>query len=390
MAAPTVQWKTKNFPFITVTIIFINILLFTARFWSGDYEEMTQHFSFIPNTLNAVGLVMYMFMHVDILHLFYNMVFLLLFGVVLEDRIGKLPFTAIFITSGIIGALIHKSIVDAFIPDLSGAPMIGASGAVSGVMGAFLCRCYFRKTNFVAMPWGMIPSVIRVRAWMLMFFFLVIDVVWGAKHSEGDFLMLAHWTHIGGFITGFGIALAVGYRKQGAIENYRAIGLSLMKEGTNLDDADKYFKRILETEPQDFNAMASLGELHSKIALTKKGNEYFRRAVLESYKSGNLELAVDIYIRYFPRYFGTFPLTTQLVFTRSLVNYGHQQLAAQTLEKWIEANPASPNWNSAAHELLNLYRKAGDLGMVEKLTGEIKNHGAQPKNQEKETAPSNP
>ena len=91
-----------------------------------------------------------MFLHADFFsHLLWNMYFLWLFGSILEDVLGKLRFSLIYLTSGLVACLVHAVIIALFIPSLASTPLIGASGAIAGFLGVFAV-CFYKNKISIA------------------------------------------------------------------------------------------------------------------------------------------------------------------------------------------------------------------------------------------------
>jgi membrane associated rhomboid family serine protease len=138
-----------------------------------------------------------MFLHGSWLHLLGNMWFLYLFGNNIEDSMGRARFIAFYLLSGAAAALAQVML------DPSAAiPMVGASGAISGVMGAYLVL-YPRVRVFTFVPIGFFLMSVKLPAWTMLIYWLVIQVLGGVTAvggaSSGG---VAFWAHIGGFVAG--------------------------------------------------------------------------------------------------------------------------------------------------------------------------------------------
>jgi membrane associated rhomboid family serine protease len=136
-----------------------------------------------------------MFLHGGWMHLIGNMWFLWLFGNNVEDSMGHLRFIAFYLLTGLAAAL-GQVIAD---PD-SIVPMVGASGAISGVMGAYLIL-YPRVKVYALVPIFIFFTSIALPAWAMLGYWFVIQVVSGL-FSSGEMGGVAFWAHIGGFVAG--------------------------------------------------------------------------------------------------------------------------------------------------------------------------------------------
>ena len=155
----------------------------------GDQENS------IPPTLTIFTS---MFMHGGWFHLIGNMVFLWIFGDNVEDAMGKTKFLIFYLLCGLLAALL-QSIID----PTSNIPMIGASGAIAGVLGAYLLL--YPRANINVLMWiVIIVSIIKVPAFIVLGFWIVSQFFSGAMAdtSSGG---VAYFAHIGGFIAGMSL-----------------------------------------------------------------------------------------------------------------------------------------------------------------------------------------
>ena len=145
----------------------------------------------------ASHLVTSMFLHGSWMHLLGNMWFLWLFGNNVEDSMTRGRFLALYLLSGLAAALLQVVITPASI-----IPMVGASGAISGVMGAYLIL-YPRVRVFTLVPLGFFMTRIALPAWAMLLYWAFIQFVSGVTtigaESGGG---VAFWAHVGGFVAG--------------------------------------------------------------------------------------------------------------------------------------------------------------------------------------------
>jgi len=136
-----------------------------------------------------------MFLHGSWMHLIGNMWFLWLFGNNIEDSMGRLRFLAFYLISGLAAALGQIITNPSAI-----VPMIGASGAISGVMGAYLVL-YPRVRVYVLVPIFIIFTSIALPAWMMLGYWSLLQLASGVL-SSSDVGGVAFWAHVAGFIAG--------------------------------------------------------------------------------------------------------------------------------------------------------------------------------------------
>jgi membrane associated rhomboid family serine protease len=190
--------EKSRFPFLTFALILANIHLFVS------YEMLNPDaylkFAFVPAHPGIVNFVSSMFLHSTVLHLASNMWFLWIFGSTVEDRAGRIRFILLYLLSGV-AAIIFHSIFTQY-PEI---PVMGASGAISGVIGAYVLLAPNSEiiTQNAGFGWGSLPAYIFVSIWFL------LQLGYGIL----SFILpygVSFWAHIGGFICGLGLQLLMG------------------------------------------------------------------------------------------------------------------------------------------------------------------------------------
>jgi membrane associated rhomboid family serine protease len=137
-----------------------------------------------------------MFLHGGWMHLLGNMWFLWLFGNNIEDSMGRVRYLVFYLLCGVAAALAQVIVT----PD-SAIPMVGASGAISGVMGAYLIL-YPRVRVYAIVPIGFIPLSIALPAWTMLLYWFGMQFLGGLVRSSSEQGGVAFWAHAGGFLAG--------------------------------------------------------------------------------------------------------------------------------------------------------------------------------------------
>jgi membrane associated rhomboid family serine protease len=202
---------TSRPAYVTVTLIVACVLVFLWQLAQGSHAQKTiatalgvvpavllghQH---LPTNLNlippALTVVTSMFLHGGWLHLIGNMLYLYIFGNNVEDSMGHARFSVFYLLSGVVAAF-----TQALFNPASLVPMIGASGAISGVLGAYLLL-YPRARVLVIIPLGILWYTARLPALMVLGFWFVWQLLSKAviDSSRGG---VAFGAHIGGFLAG--------------------------------------------------------------------------------------------------------------------------------------------------------------------------------------------
>src|SRR5260370_2697931 len=169
-----------------------------------DYSNMVasssvEQYAFVPAHPSLVSYITANFLHGGWLHLIFNMWFLWLAGIVLEDVWGRILYPVFYLVAGMAALQFH-----AWANPGSNVPLVGASGAVAGLMGAFLVRFPKMKIEMVGFV-ALRPLHFKVAAYWLLPFWLLMEIFYGAL--LGDASSTAHWAHVGGV---FFWALAAG------------------------------------------------------------------------------------------------------------------------------------------------------------------------------------
>ena len=199
---------TNTFPFVTITLIILNTIVFIQQITSPlSPKDIVFAYGVIPHSLltfkttqtihPALTLFSSMFMHGGLLHLGSNMLFLWIFGNNIEDRLGHLRFIVFYLLCGIVAAYSH-----ALAEQSSMVPMIGASGAVSGILGAYMVLFPRAKVHTLIFL-GIFIQVVKLPAIFVIGLWIVIQFLNGilSKGVAGQ-SGVAWFAHIGGFLFG--------------------------------------------------------------------------------------------------------------------------------------------------------------------------------------------
>ena len=207
--------KVIRFQFVTMAIIIINILIFLYTGPLGsDYilASAEGNFGLVPNELlhteASIGniaepftLITYLFLHGGWMHLIGNMLFMWVFADNIEDAYGYVGFAIFFLLCGVVGGLTHV-----FMMPNSNSPLIGASGAVSGVLAAYLVL--YPRARVWVLP--LFPVPIPLPAILVLGFWFLLQVYHVAAAQPGE--DVAWWAHIGGFAFGLVITMIMRSR----------------------------------------------------------------------------------------------------------------------------------------------------------------------------------
>jgi membrane associated rhomboid family serine protease len=215
--------QTQRTPLVTIALIALNVLVWLFVEGAGAPLALARavcDLGLIPGELTGAlpvgsrfpmgpGLVCVtdpgrqvshvvtsMFLHGSWMHILGNMWFMWIFGNNVEDAMGRLRFVAFYLLTGIAAAL-----AQVFLTPASAVPMVGASGAISGVMGAYIVL-YPRVRVFMLLVLGFYVTSMAWPAWMMLGYWLVLQFVSGLTVIDKEGGGVAFWAHFGGFVAG--------------------------------------------------------------------------------------------------------------------------------------------------------------------------------------------
>ena len=202
---------TNSRPIVSYGIIGFCVLIFIAQLGLSEVElrDFTYSYGLIPSVLlgidqlpsdlykiSPVGTIFTsMFMHGGWMHLIGNMLYLWIFADNIEDDLGTLNFVIFYFVCGV-GAAMSQVLMDTN----SQIPMIGASGAIGGVLGAYLIN-YPNAKVLVLIPFGFFSQLIKIRALYVLGFWFILQFI-NSFLSSSSVGGVAYAAHIGGFISG--------------------------------------------------------------------------------------------------------------------------------------------------------------------------------------------
>lgn len=272
-----------------------------AEFIESWKSHPLMKWGLIPAQLDPVTLITSLFMHSGWLHLIFNMLFLFLAGPAVEDCFGRPLFTALYLLAGIAGNLLH---VAAFSHSL--VPLVGASGAISGLMGAFLIRFAYTKIKLLYIIFIFlrpITGTFLVPAWFVLPLWLLQQVFFYLMEREGA---VAYLAHIGGFLLGAGLAFTIklfhieeryihpAIEKEISISQHPALdqGMDLLAKG-DVIGARAAFGGVLAEDPRNPDANLAMWETYVQEKDAGNGGEFLIKVIDDEVKRQDIELARD-------------------------------------------------------------------------------------------------
>ena len=199
-------------PTVTVLLIMANVLVFLHEFWLQMVDPYSLHdfmalYSLRPAYFHFYNIFTSMFVHANWIHVIGNMVFLWVFGESVEDILGHGKYLLFYLLCGLAAALAQMAIDPS-----SRVPIVGASGAIAGVMGAYLVK--FPQSRVVMLFWFFFFFTFDLPAWFMLVYWFALQFAGGigsvAEASQGG---TAFFAHVGGFVAGIILVYTMGARQ---------------------------------------------------------------------------------------------------------------------------------------------------------------------------------
>ena len=209
---------TRSTPFVNYALIATNVVVMGAELTTGGVER----WALVPSEVLAhpLTLVTHMFLHANLAHLAGNMLFLWIFGDNVEDALGHARYAVLYLASGVLGALAEIAVTPH-----SGIAMLGASGAISGVLaayGALYPRSPITVINPIPILWIFWGLFLSFPAWVVILEYFVANLCHAFTTSSGAG-GVAFAAHVGGFLAGLVLLRLMRSREAVAYDPWQAL-----------------------------------------------------------------------------------------------------------------------------------------------------------------------
>ncbi|UCH34680.1 MAG: rhomboid family intramembrane serine protease [Armatimonadota bacterium] len=340
----------RRTPFATYGLLVANCVVFLfyqLPYWA-DGHHGAGPFGFVPSAPETRALVVSMFSHGGLGHLFWNMLFLWLFGSIVEDVLGPVMFLGFYLGGQMGATLLDVSIAKAFAPASLIVPRVGASGAIAGILG-LSAVCFSGVRIKVAYFFGIIflwrVGVWRIPAWFFLGLWIAVQFVGGffstsLSAATGQAVGgVAYWAHIGGVAAG--MVGAVLLALPGKIRRHDLLQRTPVGEdGGSRRYADLH--DLVRRAPEDAEAWLALAHSKESYGATTEAAEAYARAAtlfLEHREPERAARAYKAVLAYDP----TFVLSAPAQFDIALgfARSGDYRDALTALDKLLQAYPSS-------------------------------------------------
>lgn len=258
-------------------------------------ESFVQELGFIPMAPTWYGAMTYAFLHAGLLHFLGNALYLWVFGSHVEDTMGPFWFFLLYIISHFTALISHVAFESVIAPEVLGMPIVGASGAVSGLLGLFAVRFW------------------RTPVKIFYFFLIIIRPVWGTFTLKGSIVLgiwfllqvldaslagaspVAYFAHIGPFVFGVGLGLFQAMEEEGTHESLLEESKKLVETGKS-NRAVPMLQQVLKKEPENSEALLAMARACKNNRRLADAGSYYQEALEQFLKAGDLKTGTKAYL----------------------------------------------------------------------------------------------
>jgi len=329
--------KTQNIPWVTATLVISNTFLFFLL-----PEEIVELGLFPPlgdpSMLHiAVSVFTSAFLHADFSHLAGNMIFLWVFGSATESRVGSLRFlfvyTVCIIASNVLDIVLLNLQVNYLNStiEMGNYHSLGASGAIAGITGLFVVRCFFARVT-VSFPFFFLPFVsvpLRIQAMLLISIYFALDLSGSIGQFEADGSQIDYWAHVGGYLGGFLMGYLMGLHKEAKNEALKVKARRYSSAPNNNKNTSTLYQEILDKEPENEEALKYFFNIHKYNPA--KAEQYYTR-IIRLLIRRNFRQALALFDEHFPNFLNALPGDILLRFGLHFFNNADLEKARTCLE----------------------------------------------------------
>ncbi len=279
------------------------------------------------------------FLHVSPAHLAGNLLWLLVFGSLLEMAVRRYEYLLVLVAGGIAASSVQAGVVLVSQPERASSPILGASGMVAAVIGAFAVRFFAMDMRVGRLS---VPSLWVIALWL-------IPQVVGAVRTlaEGGLSTVGYWGHLGGFVVGMGLALALRMTRSGA-RTYLSEQLVSAQAQGDLLSALRIAEGWCQLEPDSMQAHLAAARLARSAGEESAARSHYQRALVLCDLQNNVQGGVDIFLEMHGHLLtASLPADLALRWSLRLAQAGHAQEALETLQRLASTVPNTPEGENA-------------------------------------------
>jgi membrane associated rhomboid family serine protease len=350
--------------YLTATLIVANVLAYlgwAVQSWclpasadAGGYPEPITAFGLWSSHPQALAFVTHLFIHTDPLHLAGNMLFLWIFGSLIEDVIRPWGLAALYLGGGVLAAAAHLGLSSA-VGFEGNVPLVGASGSVAAIMGLFMIR--FFRTRVQLFCWfGWLRKTLWVPAAWALLYWVGLETLGGVidVFTEGG-NGISHWAHLGGFAAGAAVAPFLGSLKAARkeyVSDDPAANVLVVSQSERIAEAEK----ALKATPDDLPLLHWLAAAYRRSGDDLRAARAARRCLQLHCERGEIERAAQVYLELL--HDGESPALPPglLLGLAETIEPGNARDAAHLYRELAAKHPTHPAAQQALHRLALLCR----------------------------------
>jgi len=287
--------RVRGTPWGTVALAGLNLSAFLYFLTPGSEPDFYR-FTLQPGSPSLLTSITSSFLHIGWLHLLSNLIYLGIFGPPIESRLGTVRYLAAYLCFAGLANLAQAAWMLAYTPELAAMPILGASGAVAGVMGLFLVRLYFVRLKFTAVTLlyfqGIsrvnkiaLPAVVAIALW-----FVLQAVYQLAQPVEGT----AYVSHLAGLACGVALGFLMGLSGDGRLERRLIQGDRYAERGEWFAALGEY-EGYLAKRPQDAEVMIRMARIHRVTHQSVASHRRFLDTIACRLRTRDLDGACDAF-----------------------------------------------------------------------------------------------
>ncbi|HZI88905.1 MAG TPA: rhomboid family intramembrane serine protease [Candidatus Polarisedimenticolia bacterium] len=351
--------RVRHTPWGTIALVGANLVAFLYFQYTPGAEPDFYRFMLYPGASSLFTSITSSFLHVGWLHLVTNLIYLGIFAPAIESRVGTFKFLASYLCFAGLANLAQAAWMLTYSPELASMPILGASGAVAGVMGLFLVRLYFVRLKFTAVTLLYFQGVTRVNkialpAFMGIILWFVLQAVYQLSQPvEGT----AYISHLTGLTFGVALGLLMGLPAEGRLERRLIIGDRYAERGEWYAALGEY-EAYLQKRPEDDEVLIRVARVQRVTHQTAASQERFRETIACRLKSGDVEGACDAFDE-MKRLLGDVPIPSGylLRIARCFEEKGRPSDASRAYESYGRHYPDASGATTALLKCIDIERR---------------------------------